>query len=70
LPSTEPISLKTCSKSFEQKAQEGQVDELQAGVKQSLAVLPQPPALFQPDEAALYHPALGYDLEGVQFAAF
>jgi len=45
------------------------VDELQAGVKQSLAVLPQPPVLFQPGEAAFYHPALGDDLEGVQFAA-
>lgn len=45
------------------------MDELQTGVKQSLAVLPQPPVLFQPGEAALHHPALGYDLEGVQFAA-
>lgn len=41
------------------------MDELQAGVKQPLAVLPQPPVLFQPSEAALHYPALGYDLENV-----
>lgn len=44
------------------------MDELQAGVEQPLAVLPQPPVLVQPGKAALHHPALGHDLEGVQFA--
>ena len=34
------ILLRACSKSFEQQAQESQVDELQTGVKQPLAVLP------------------------------
>ena len=40
------------------------MDELQAGVEQPLAVLPQPPVLVQPGKAALDDPALGYDLEG------
>jgi hypothetical protein len=43
------------------------VDELQAGMQRALAVLPQSPALFQPSKAALHYPALGHDLEGVQF---
>lgn len=46
------------------------MDELQAGVERALAVLPQPSVLFQPREAAFDDPALGHDLEGVQFAAF
>ena len=61
--------LRTCSKSPEQKAQECQVDELQAGVEPALAVLPQPPILLQPGKAALDDPAPGHDLEGVQFTA-
>ena len=44
------------------------MDELQAGVEPALAVLPQAPVLLQPREAALDDPALGHDLEGVQFA--
>jgi len=42
------------------------MDELQAGVEQSLAVLPQSAVLFQPRKAALDDPALGHDLETVQ----
>ena len=61
--------LRTCSKSPEQKAQECQVDELQAGVEQPLAVLPQPPVLLQPGKAALDDPALGHHLERMQFTA-
>ncbi len=45
------------------------MDELQAGVEQPLAVLPQPPILLQPGKAALDDPALGHDLEGVQLAS-
>ena len=45
------------------------MDKLQAGIEQSLAVLPQPPVLLQPGKAALDHPALGHDLECVQLAA-
>lgn len=33
------------------------MDELQAGIELTLAVLPQPPALSQPGEAARHHPA-------------
>ena len=43
--STRQIALRTCSRSPEQQNQESQVDELQAGVEQPLAVLPQPPIL-------------------------
>jgi hypothetical protein len=35
------------------------VDELQAGVEEALAVLPQAAAFFQPREGALDHPTLG-----------
>jgi len=42
------------------------MDELQAGVEQSLAVLPQSAVLFQPHKAAFDDPALGHDLETVQ----
>ena len=44
------------------------MNELQAGIEPALAVLPQPPVLLQPRKAALHHPALGHDLEGVQLA--
>ena len=57
--------LRTCSKSFEQKGQEGQVDELQTGVNHSLAVLPQSSILFQPGKTTLDDPSLGHDLKGV-----
>ena len=45
------------------------MDELQAGVEQSLAVLPQPSVLLQPGKAALDDPALWHDLEGMQLTA-
>lgn len=45
------------------------MDELQAGVEQYLAALPQPPVLLQPRRAALNHPALGHHLEGMWLAA-
>ena len=45
------------------------MDELQAGVQQPLAVLPQPPVLLQPGKAALHHPTLGHHLERMQFTA-
>ena len=61
--------LRACSKSFEQQRQERQVDELQAGVEQPLAVLPQPPVLLQPRKAALHYPALGHHFERMQFAS-
>jgi PAS domain-containing protein len=61
--------LRACSKSFEQQSQECQMDELQAGVQQPLAVLPQPPVLLQPGKAALDDPALGHHLERMQFTA-
>lgn len=45
------------------------MDELQAGIDQSLAVLPSPPVLHQPRKIALHDPAIGHELESVQFAA-
>ena len=45
------------------------MDELQAGIEQPLAVLPQPPVLVQPGKAALDHPAFGDHCKLVQFAA-
>ena len=45
------------------------MDELQAGIEQPFAVLPQPPVLLQPGKAALDNPALGHNFERVQFAA-
>lgn len=45
------------------------MDELQAGVEQPLAVLPQPPVFLPPRKAALNHPALGHHLEGMWLAA-
>jgi hypothetical protein len=57
-------------KVFEQKSQECEVNELQAGVDPVLAVLPQPPVLLQPRKAALHHPTLRHDLEGMQLTAF
>lgn len=44
------------------------MDELQTGVEPAFAVLPQPPILLQPREAAPHHPALGHHAERVQFA--
>ena len=61
--------LRACSKSFEQEHQECQVDELQAGVEPSLAVLPQPPVLVQPGKAAFHDPALGHHFESVKLAS-
>lgn len=46
------------------------MDELQTGVEQTLAVLPQPPVLLQPRKATLCHPTLGHDLERMQLASF
>ncbi len=43
--------------------------ELQAGIEQPFAVLPQPPVLVQPGKAALDHPALGHHHKLVEFAA-
>lgn len=43
--------------------------ELQAGVGQVLAILPQPPLLLQPRKAAIYDPAFGHDFERMQFAS-
>ena len=43
-----PVFLRTCSRSSEQKSQEGQVNELQAGVEFALAVFPQPAAFLDP----------------------
>ena len=63
------FALRTCSQSSEQKSQERQVNELQAGVEPSLMVLREPAVLLQPRKAALHHPALGHDPEAVQFAA-
>ena len=62
-------TLRACSKSPDQKNQECEVNELQAGVEPSLAVFPQAPVLLQPGKAALDDPALGHDLESVQLAA-
>jgi len=45
------------------------VDELQAGVKFSFAVLPQPPTFLQPSERSFHHPSLGQDDKRVQFIA-
>ena len=45
------------------------MDELQAGVEQTLAVPPQPSVFVQPSESAFDDPAIGHDLEGVQLAA-
>jgi hypothetical protein len=56
-----------CSK---QQSQEGQVDELQAGIEQSFAVFPESSAFGEPGEAAFDDPALGHDLEGVQLTVF
>lgn len=62
--------LRTCSKSPEQKPQEGEVDELQAGVEFTLAVFPQSPVFLQPGKGSFDDPAFGYDLEGVPFTPF
>lgn len=61
--------VRACSKSPEQESQESQVDGLETGVQPVLAVLPQPPVLFQPGEAVLGNPALGHHLESVQLAS-
>jgi len=45
------------------------VDELQAGIEFSFAVLPEPSALFQPSEESFNHPAFGQDDKSVQFIA-
>lgn len=41
------------------------MNELQAGVEPSLAVLPKAPVLVQPGKTAFNDPALGHHLEGV-----
>lgn len=51
---------RTCLRSSKQESQECQVNELKAGVEQSLAGLPQPPVLLQPCKAAFDDPALGH----------
>ena len=45
------------------------MDELQAGIEMSLAVLPQAPVLVQPGKTPLHNPALGDDRKLVKFAA-
>ena len=42
------------------------MDKLQAGIEPSLTVFPQLPVLLQPGKAALHHPTLWQDLQGVQ----
>ena len=64
------ISVRTCSKSFEQQSQESQTYELQAGIELAFAVLPQPPILLQPGKTAFYHPAFRHHLKLTQLAAF
>jgi len=44
------------------------MDELQAGVEFSLAVLPQPQAFLRPPKGTFDHPTLGKNNERVQFA--
>jgi len=46
------------------------MDERQAGMEPTLAVFSQPPVLLQPGKAALHHPTLWHDLEGVQPTTF
>ena len=43
------------------------MDELQAGVESSLAVLPQAPTFLQPPKGSFCHTALGQDDKSVQF---
>ena len=45
------------------------MEELQAGIEQPLALLPQPPVLLQPRKAALHHSALGHHLERMPLTA-
>jgi len=45
------------------------VNELQAGIEFSFAVLPEPSALFQPREGAFDDPAFGQHDKGMQFIA-
>ena len=45
------------------------MDELQAGIEMSLAVLPQAPVLVQPGKTPLHNPALGDDRKLVKLAA-
>lgn len=66
----EAIGLRACSKSPDDQGKESQVNELQAGVEQSLAVLPQPPVLLQPGKAAFDNPAFGHHLESVKLVSF
>lgn len=44
------LAIRTCSRSSEQKREEGEVDELQAGVEFALAVFPQTATFFDPCE--------------------
>jgi len=45
------------------------MDELGTGIELAFAAFPQSPVFFQPSEAALDDPALGHDLESMQFIA-
>ena len=45
------------------------MNELQAGIEFSFAVLPEPSALFQPSEGTFDNPAFGQHRKGVQFIA-
>jgi hypothetical protein len=64
------VRARSCSKSFEQLAQESLVDELQAGLSSRSQFFDY--RRFFSSQAKLHSnpPALGYYLEGVQFAAF
>jgi len=44
------MTLRTCSRSSEQKCEEGEVNKLQAGVEFAFAVFPQTAAFFNPGE--------------------
>ncbi len=44
------------------------MDELRAGAKLSLAVLPPSPVFLQSDEAAFDYPTFGHHLEAMQIA--
>lgn len=57
--------LRACSRSSEQEYEEGEVDELQAGIEFPFAVFPESSALLQPSKGTFHDPAFGQHRKGV-----
>ena len=70
VPQETKLVLRNCLGSFDKQDEEGEVDELEAGIEEALGIFRETSAFFEPGEGTLDDPALGDHGEGVQLVAF